>query len=174
MSTSAFLFLAIRAVHVLLAAAWVGTVAFVHLVLSPALDDIGPSGAALMAALSRRGFHPLIATVGGTTVLTGLWLYWRFTGGFDPTASATMGARVFGAGGVAGILALIIGGAIVGRTARKLEALGAKVSATSDAAARGALLNEITATKRRLAAAGRIVLALQVVALLCMAVGHYV
>src|SRR5215470_11496411 len=127
MTTSAFFFLAVRALHVLLAAAWLGTVAFVYLVLSPALDEVGPSGAALMTALARRGFHALIAAVGGTTVLTGLWLYWRFTGGFDPAASATMGARVFGAGGVAGILALVIGGAIVGRTAKKLEALGAKV-----------------------------------------------
>jgi hypothetical protein len=174
MSTSAFLFLVVRAAHVLLAAAWLGTVAFIYLVLSPALDEVGASGMALMTVMSRRGFHPLIAAVGGTTVLTGLWLYWRFTGGFDPTASATMGARVFGAGGVAGILALVIGGAIVGRTAKKLEALGAKVAGTSDATARTGLLAEITATKRRLAVSGKVVLALQVVALLCMAVGHYV
>jgi uncharacterized membrane protein len=174
MSTSTFVFLAVRAAHVLLAAAWLGTVAFIYLFLSPALDEMGPSGAALMTTMGRRGFHPLIAAIGGTTVLTGLWLYWRFTGGFDPTASATMGARVFGAGGVAGILALVIGGAIVGRTVKKLEALAAKVPATTDAAARTALLAEIGATKRRMAVFGKIVLALQVVALLCMAVGHYV
>jgi uncharacterized membrane protein len=168
MSTSALLFLVVRAAHVLLAAAWLGTVAFVYLVLSPALDEVGQSGLALMTVMSRRGFHPLIAAVGGTTVLSGIWLYWRFTGGFDPTASATMGARVFG------ILALVIGGAIVGRTAKKLEALGAKIAGTSDVAARTALLTEITATKRRLAVSGKVVLALQVVALLCMAVGHYV
>jgi uncharacterized membrane protein len=174
MSTSAFVFLAVRALHVLLAAAWLGTVAFIYLVLSPALDEAGPSGAALITVMSRRGFHPLIAAVGGTTVLTGLWLYWRFTGGFDPTASATMGARVFGAGGVAGIVALVIGGAVVGRAAKKLEALGAKITATSDAAARAALLAEIGATKGRMVIFGKIVLALQVVALICMAIGHYV
>jgi hypothetical protein len=174
MSISAFVFLAVRAAHVLLAAAWLGTAAFIYLFLSPALDEMGPSGAALMTIMGRRGFHPLIAAVGGTTVLTGLWLYWRFTGGFDPTASATMGARVFGAGGVAGILALVIGGAIVGRSAKKLEALAAKIPATSDAAARTALLTEIAATKRRMGVFGRVVLALQVVALVCMAVGHYV
>src|SRR5262245_8858611 len=119
MSTSTLVFLSVRALHVLLAATWIGTVAFIYLILTPALDEVGPSGTALMTAMSRRGFHVRIAALGGTTVLTGLWLYWRFTGGFDPAASATMGARVFGAGGVAGIVALIIGGAIVGRAAKK-------------------------------------------------------
>jgi len=110
MSISAFVFLAVRAAHVLLAAAWLGTAAFIYLFLSPALDEMGPSGAALMTIMGRRGFHPLIA----------------------------------------------------------------KIPATSDAAARTALLTEIAATKRRMGVFGRVVLALQVVALVCMAVGHYV
>jgi len=174
MSTSVFVFLAVRALHVLLAAAWLGTVAFVYLILSPALDEAGPAGAAVMAAVGRRGMHAVIASVGGVTVLSGIWLYWRFTGGFDPATSATMGARVFGAGGAAGILALILGGAIVGRSAKKLTDLGAKVSGTGDAAQRTALMSEIAATKARLNLWGKIVLALQVVALICMAIGHYV
>jgi uncharacterized membrane protein len=174
MSTQTFVFLSVRALHVLLAAFWVGTVAFVYLLLLPALDEVGPSGAALMTAMGRRGIHALMASVGGITVLTGLWLYWRFTGGFDPTVSATVGARVFGAGGVAGILALIIGGAVVGRTAKKLQGLGAKLGGTTDATERTALLADMGAMKRRMAVAGKIVLALQAVALICMAVGHYV
>jgi uncharacterized membrane protein len=174
MSTSAFLFLAVRALHVLLAAAWLGTTAFIHLFLSPALDEIGPTSATLMAAMGRRGIHAVIAIVGGITVLTGIWLYWRFTGGFDPAASGTIGARVFGAGGAAGILALIVGGAVVGRSAKKLTDLGAKAAATTDATQRAALMAEITALKRRLSVSGKIVLAFQVVALVCMAVGHYV
>jgi hypothetical protein len=174
MSTSTLVFLSVRALHVLLAATWIGMVAFVQLFLAPALDDVGPSGAALMTAMGRRGLHARIAAIAGTTVLTGIWLYWRFTGGFDPAASASMGARVFGAGGVAGILAAIIGGAIVSRSAKKLEGLGAKVVATTDATERTGLLAEIGATKRRLAMSGKIVLILQVIALVCMAVGHYV
>ena len=174
MSASTLLFLAVRALHVLLAAAWLGTVGFVYLFLAPALDEAGPAGATLMVTISRRGFDVIIAVIGGVTVLTGLWLYWRFTGGFDPAASATMGARVFGAGGVAGILAAIIGGAILGRTSKKLTALAAKAMATTDAAQRAGLMAEITAAKRRMSLWGRTVFALQVVALTCMAVGHYV
>jgi len=174
MSSSTLLFLAVRALHVLLAAAWLGTVGFVYLFLAPALDEAGPAGATLMVTMSRRGFDVIIAIIGGITVLTGLWLYWRFTGGFDPAASATMGARVFGAGGVAGILAAIIGGAVLGRTSKKMTALAAKVMVTTDAAQRAGLMAEIAVAKRRMSVWGKTVFALQVVALACMAVGHYV
>jgi hypothetical protein len=174
MSSSTLLFLGVRILHVLLAAAWLGTVGFVYLFLAPALDEAGPAAATVMVTISRRGFDAFIAIIGGTTVLTGLWLYWRFTGGFDPAASATMGARVFGAGGAAGILAAILGGAILGRTSKKLTALAAKVVATTDAAQRAGLIAEIAAAKQRMSLWGKVVFALQVVALACMAVGHYV
>jgi hypothetical protein len=174
MSISSLAFLAVRALHVLLAAAWVGTTAFIYLVLSPALEDVGPSSVTLMAALGRRGLDALMGSVGGLTVVTGIWLYWHFTGGFDPAASATMSARVFGAGGAAGILALIVGGAVVGRTARKMTHLAAKVGATTDVAQRTAISAEVAALKRRMSVWGKTVLALQVVALICMAIGHYV
>jgi hypothetical protein len=174
MSISSLAFLAVRALHVLLAAAWLGTTAFIYLFLSPALEELGPASATLMAAMGRRGIDALMASVGGLTVLTGIWLYWRFTGGFDPAASATMSARVFGMGGVAGILSLIVGGAVVGRTARKMTALAAKAGATTDVAQRTAIAAEIVPLKRRLSVWGKTVLALQVVALVCMAIGHYV
>jgi hypothetical protein len=174
MSMSSVAFLAVRALHVLLAAAWLGTTAFIYLFLSPALDEIGPASVTLMAALGRRGINALIASVGGLTVLSGIWLYWHFTGGFDPTASATMSARVFGAGGAAGILALILGGAVVGRTAKKMTDLAARAGATTDPAQRTAISAEVVALKRRLSVWGKTVLALQVVALVCMAIGHYV
>jgi hypothetical protein len=174
MTSSTLLFLGVRALHVLLAAAWLGTVGFVYLFLAPTLDEAGPAGATLMVAMSRRGFDVIIAIIGGTTVLTGLWLYWRFTGGFDPAASATMGARVFGAGGAAGILAAILGGAMLGRSSKKMTALAAKAMAATDAAQRAGLMAEIAAAKRRMSLWGRTVFALQVIALTCMAVGHYV
>jgi uncharacterized iron-regulated membrane protein len=48
-------------------------------------------------------------------VLSGIYLLWRFTGGFDGGVLATHAGRAFSIGGAAGILALV-GGAIIGRT----------------------------------------------------------
>src|SRR5262249_49033006 len=120
------------------------------------------------------GIHAVIAGVGGITVLTGIWLYWRVSGGFGPPPRAAMGGRGVGAGGAAGGLALVLRGAGVGGRAAEVTRLRAKVQGTTDAAQRTTLMNEITATKTRLNMWGKIVLALQVVALVCMAVGHYV
>lgn len=174
MSASNLLFLGVRAFHVLFAAVWLGTTAFIYLFLSPALDEVGPPSLTVMAVMGRRGINALMASVGGLAVLSGIWLYWRLTGGFDPQQSGTMTARVFGAGGAAGILALILGGAVVGRMAKKMTELAAKASATTDAAQRAALGAEVASMKRRLSVWGKTVLALQVIALICMAVGHYV
>lgn len=174
MSASNLFFLGVRAFHVLLAAAWLGTTAFIYLFLAPALDEVGPSSVTVMAVLGRRGINAVIASVGGLTVLSGIWLYWRLTGGFDPQQSGTMTARVFGAGGAAGILALILGGAMVGRIAKKMTDLAAKATAAADASQRAAFAAEAGALKRRLSFWGKTVLVLQVIALICMAVGHYV
>ena len=168
------MFLAVRSLHVLLAATWLGTTAFIYLFLSPALDEVGPASAPVLAVFGRRGIHVLIASVGGITVLSGIWLYWHFTGGFDPAASGTIGARVFGAGGAAGILALIFGGAIVGRKTKKLTELAAKAVSTTDSPQKAGLMAEIAASKRNLSFWGKTILVLQVIALVYMAVGHYV
>jgi uncharacterized membrane protein len=119
MTAATALFLLLRVAHVLLAALWVGAVAFTSFFLMPALQDSGPAAGPVMGALMRRKIHVYISSIGGTTVVTGLYLYYRFTGGFDPALSGSMGARVFGLGGVAGIAALIIGGAVVSRSAKR-------------------------------------------------------
>jgi uncharacterized membrane protein len=174
MSNASILFLSVRVLHVLLAATWLGATAFAYLFLEPALDEIGPASSSLMAALARRGIHAFMGSIGGVVAVTGIWLYWRFTGGFDPALSRTMAARVFGAGGAAGILAVIIGGAVVGRTARKMTSLAAKATAMPEGVDRAAVTAQVAAAKRRVAVGGKLVLVLQIVALGLMAIGHYV
>jgi hypothetical protein len=173
MSFSTVLFLLVRAAHVLIAALWIGAVGVTTLYVMPALNDAGPSAGPVLAAIMRRKLPVYMASIGGLTVLTGIYLYYRFTGGFDPALSGTRAAMVFGAGGVAGIIALIIGGAVVSRNVKNMASLGARLAAATDAD-RGALLSQMTAARERAATASRIVLALQVVAIVLMAIGHYV
>jgi len=71
-----------------------------------------------------------------------------------------MPARVFGTGGVAGMIALILDGALVGRNLKKLSGAAAPM--------------EVAAARDRAARFATIVLILQVIALACMAVAHYV
>jgi len=173
MPTASIIFLSIRVLHVLLAATWVGTTAFIYVILMPALEQLGPTSDSVLIALNRQRIHVFISSIGGITVLSGIWLLWRFTGGFDPAAGGTVAARVFSTGGLAGIIALIIGGSVVGRGTQKMTDLALKMK-TAGVAEHASLAAQAAAVKRRTSIAGKIVLALQIVALVCMAIGHYV
>jgi hypothetical protein len=174
MSIANALFLLLRVSHVLLAALWIGMAAFVALFLMPAVEDAGPASGAVMAALVRRKFPVFMAAIGGTVVLTGLYLYWRFTGGFDPALSATRAAMVFGTGGLSGIAALIVGGVVVSRNAKKMADAAGRLPSVAEGPARAVLVGDMNAARRKVTVGGRIVVVLQAIALAAMAIGHYV
>jgi uncharacterized membrane protein len=174
MSSASLLFLTVRAVHVLLAATWVGSVAFLVLFVMPALKQTEPPAGPVMGAITRRGLNGFMGALGGMTALTGVYLYWRLTGGFDPALSATRGAMVFGTGGIAGILSVIAGGAVVGRSMARMSELGGKAMALPDGRERTALMDQSNAARDRGITGAQIVLVLQMIAVLCMAIGHYV
>jgi len=167
------LFLSLRAAHVLLAAVWIGATVFTSILLMPVIEGSGPIGGQLMQSLEKKGMTPFFAALGGTTVLTGIYLYWRFTAGFNPEISGTHAGMAFGIGGVCGILAVIIGGSVIGRSSRKVLALMDQLPKASEAQ-KGALLKEADMLRGRMKTFGTIVLLLQLVALLTMAVGHYI
>jgi len=156
MSGATVLFLTVRVLHVLLAAIWLGCTAFIVFFLMPARAKAGTAEAPMMGAMTRA-VNAFMNAVGGITVVAGFWLYWHLTGGFQPELSRTMAARVFGTGGLAGLIAIIIGGAVVGRSWKKMED-----PAPSDAA------------RRRVTTWALVMLVLQIIALVLMAIGHYV
>jgi hypothetical protein len=81
---------------------------------------------------------------------------------------------VFGTGGIAGLISVIVGGAVVGRNMKRMGDLGGKAMALPEGPERARLMSESNTARDRGVAGARIVLALQTVALVCMAVGHYV
>jgi uncharacterized membrane protein len=174
MSGATLLFLTVRVLHVLLAALWLGGTAFIVFFVMPALEKTGTAAAPMMGAMARRGINPFMNAVGGITTLAGFWLYWHLTGGFQPALSGTMAARVFGAGGVAGLLAVIIGGALVARSGRKMGEFGGKALSLPEGSERKSLMAQSDAMRLRATRWGRVMLVLQIIALVLMAIGHYV
>ncbi len=143
------------------------------MLLLPMIED-GPAGAAILSGLERRKLNAFMASVSGLTVLSGVWLYWHFTAGFNPALSATRGAICFGIGGAAGFLALILGGSVVGRSAKMAVAAADQAAALPEGKERAALLQRATDLRHRMASAAKIVVVLLLIAVACMAVGHYV
>ena len=174
MSAGTLLFLLIRPLHVLIAAVWLGSTIFMSYVLMPTVEKEGPAGGQIMIGLNRRGLVPFFAATAGITVLTGIYLYWRFTGGFDPEVSRSNGGLAFGIGGVCGIIASIIGGSVVGRSSKQMVEIMTKAMGIADGAQKASLMQQAAAVRQRIKSAGTIVIVLQVIALILMAVGHYI
>lgn len=174
MSMSTLIYLLLRVTHVLMAAVWVGATALMVFFVMPSVKQAGPAAGPMMGAMARRGLNGFMGALGGTTVLTGFYLYWRFTGGFDPAISGSRGAMVFGLGGVAGLVSVIIGGAIVGRNMKKMAGLRMKAAALPEGAERATLTQQADAARDRGASGAAVVLVLQLIAIVCMAIGHYV
>jgi uncharacterized membrane protein len=165
-------FLVLRAGHVLLAALWLGAAFMLTMYVLPAVRDAGPTGSHFMQTLQRRKLHVFMALAAILTVLTGIWLYWRFTSGLDADVMLSPGGLAFGIGGICGLLAMILGGAIMGRGFARIAALGERAAAGPEAE-RTTHLPDIEVLRQRLVVAGKLILLLMVMALVLMAIGHY-
>jgi hypothetical protein len=159
-------FSVLRAVHILVAALWLGAGALLTLIVFPAIRQTGASGGAVMAEAVRRGLVPFMASIGGLTIVSGLLLYWVWVGASGALGMHSRGGIVLLFGALAGIIAAIIGGAVLGRGSKQMAAL-----ATSTDAARE---TQIAALHSRMASASKFVLALLVIALLLMVFSHFV
>ena len=174
MSAGVLLFLTMRVLHVVLAGAWFGAAVIATLYLFPAFTQEGPAGGQVLSALVRRGLVAYMASIGGLTVVTGVYLFWRFTSGFDPVLSASRAGMAFSIGALCGVIALGVGGSMIGRSMKKLAALGAQAATLPEGAERAAILKSMKALRERAAMAGKIVVLLLLIAMATMALGHYI
>ena len=168
------MFLTMRAAHVLLAAIWFGAVTANVFFVIPAIQEAKGAGGQVMGILTRRGYITFLQAVSGIVTLTGFYLYYHLTQGFDPIVSGSMPARVFGAGGVAGFIASFVGPMFVGRNMKKIGQLMTKASPMADGPEKGALLAQVEGLRAQAGLWSKITLALMTIALLTMSVGHYI
>lgn len=149
-----------RILHIGLGVFWAGTLFFTAFFLFPAMRDAGPDGAKVGAQLMKRNFTTIMPVTAIVTILAGLWLYWRVSGGFQPDYMRTTTAMSYGTGGATAILALIIGLAVVRPAMLKATELGGTP--------------EAQALRARAGKANLWVALLLVITLITMAVGRYV
>ena len=164
----------VRVLHILFAAFWVGSAVFLTLYVTPAIRATGPQGAPVMAELMRRRMGGFIAAAAMLTVLSGLWMYWIFTNGFDGAIVAHGAGLALGIGGLCGIAAAVIGGAVIGRAAERAGALSQQVAQMPEGEERAATLQTVAALQRRVATFSRLAVVLLVAALVAMTIAHAV
>ena len=78
------LFLTLRALHVLAGALWVGSAILTAFFVMPSIIATGPAGGQVMRVMAQvRKLPAYMNSVMGTTILTGLALYWVDSGGLQ-------------------------------------------------------------------------------------------
>ncbi|MGQ0539553.1 MAG: hypothetical protein ACT4R6_11435 [Gemmatimonadaceae bacterium] len=162
-----------RLVHVLLGVFWVGTMISNAVFLVPAFREAGPDGAKVAAALMRRRFMDVMPAVGILTILSGAWLYWKVSLGFQPAYMRSAVGMTYGWGALAAIVAFAIGMAVVRPSMLRAAALS-QTAAAAAPSERDAQLATAQRLRARGAKAGAIVALLLVLAAAAMAVGRYV
>lgn len=168
------LYASVRVLHILFAALWLGTAVFLTLYLSPALRSTGSQGMPVTAELLRRGMGTFIAVAAGLTVLSGLWMYWNFTNGLDMAIASHGAGLVLGIGGLCGLVAVVLGGAVIGRASKRSGELAQAVVGMANGSERDATLQSIASLQQRIAFYGRIDVILLLAALVAMCVAHNV
>src|SRR5256886_15253199 len=101
----------LRFSHVFFGALWVGMMAFQTFFLMPALAEVGPDSGKLMAALMRRRLPVILPIVALITLVSGFWLFQRLPGGAAAGLMRTRMGLAVGSGGLAALLAFLLGGA---------------------------------------------------------------
>ena len=167
------LFVTARLLHVGLGVFWAGAMIFMAAFLVPSIRDAGPDGAEVAAGLMKRRFTDILPAAAILTILSGFYLYWRVSGGFD---AAYMGSRMgmtYGTGAVAAIVALGLGLGVIRPAMLRAVSISQSLGGSPEED-RQRLLSEAQSLRTRAAASGKVVAWLLVIATLAMAVGRYV
>lgn len=165
--------LLMRLLHIGLGVFWVGTVVFSSIFLFPSIAEAGPDGAKVGAALMRRGFMKVMPIVAGVTILAGLYLYWRDSGGFQPSFMHSGMGMTLGLGAAAAIAAFVVGLVVMRPAMMKAGAL-AQSAAQAAPAERQAQLAAAQAMRQRGVRAGNVVAVLVTLAVIAMALARYI
>ena len=161
-----------RILHVGAGIMWVGVMVFNARYLGPALGDIGPDAGKVMGALVKRGFLNFMPGVGAVSLLSGAYLYWYTSSGFQPEYMGSGPGMTFGIGATLAVLSYIIGMGFIRPAIMKSLALGPRL-ATASEAERGALMAEMQASRGRAQSLGQVVAVMLTLAAVAMAVARY-
>ena len=164
---------ALRFIHVVFGALWVGMAVYTAVFLMPAIQEAGPNGGKVMMALQRRGILTVLPVLAVGTLVSGLWLYWRVSGGLTAGFLISGPGLAFGSGGLASIVAYGLGITTMRPAMLRVAALMQGLGSVSSEPDRQVRMADIQRLRGRAALTGRLVAGLLILAVSAMAVARY-
>lgn len=163
----------LRLAHIVLGAFWVGAMIFMAVFFIPTVRSVPNGGAVMQHMMIVRKLSAWLGAAATVAVLSGLALYWNASMGFSPAWLGSGPGRMFGAGGVLAIIALILGGSINSRGVVRLQRISALIQAGGGLPT-PAQSAEIERQQHRMALSTRVIAVLVVLATMAMASARYV
>jgi hypothetical protein len=163
----------LRLIHVLCGVFWAGTLLFVVTFLEPSVRAAGPDGARVMQAMLKRHYLMVMPLVAGLTILSGLDLLRRVSGGFSPVWFASGPGITLTIGSVASLIAFGIGMFIMRPANLQAGSLSQQATA-AQGPERESILSRAQALRRRGTVSARWVAVLLALAVATMAVARYI
>jgi hypothetical protein len=167
------LLLILRSLHIVLGSVWVGIVVFNTVFLAPVIGELGPDGGKVMGALQKRGMLTFLPIISLITLLSGVWLLWIVSRGFDSHYFESGAGHAFSGGGAMAILAYLIGITVMRPSMLRAGALAQEMAQLADESERRTRQQQIQALRSRARTSGQVVATLLVLATAAMAVGRY-
>lgn len=164
--------LVLRFSHVFFGALWVGMMAFQVFFLTPALAEAGPDAGKVMGGLMKRRIPVIMPLIALITLVSGMWLFQRLSGGNMRALMASPMGKGFAFGGAVALLAFLIGVIAM----RPLMMRSMKLMETMPTAApaeRANMQAELQRLRARGNTLGNVVAVLLLVTLAAMSVARY-
>lgn len=165
--------LALRLVHILAGVFWAGSASLFAGFIEPSVRAAGPGGGRFMQRLMQQRQLSLFLSVAALlTILSGLLLYWRASSGLQLSWILSPGGLSLSLGGLAGILAAILGMVVNRPVAERIGVLGREMQAAGGPPlpAQAAEMQALQARLTRAVVAGAALIGLAVAG---MAVARY-
>jgi uncharacterized membrane protein len=119
----------LRLIHIFAGVFWAGSTLTLAGFVEPAARAAGPEGARFIQRLAGQTRFTFFAGLAAPlTILAGLALYWRDSG-LRPEWILTPSGLGFTVGGLAGIIAFVLGFAVMAPTSGQVAALGKEMQA---------------------------------------------
>ena len=164
----------LRVIHILCGVYWAGTLFFLVTLLQPSVADAGPEGGKVQQALIRRRFLEVVPLMAILTILSGIELYRRISGGFDVAWIASGAGTTLTVGVVAALVAFAIGMSVLRPSAKKVGPLVQQAQGMPEGAEREAVFADIQRLRQRMVVGGRWVAGLLVIAVITMAIFRHI
>lgn len=161
-----YLQIVLRVIHIGSAIVWVGGGVFMHFFVEPTVTALGPQGGAFISHMNAKRKVPVVISLAAVlTVAAGIVLYVRDSDGFDPDWITSSVGLAFTIGGIAAILAFVVGVGMVRPRVVRLGALAAEMASGQPSPEQTQEMGALQARLRSLSLISLLLLAIATVAM---------